>query len=549
MPLDGASGSARTRTGTLQVLRRPLYSQLLGANFITAMGVWLYIAAAAWVMLELTGSPLMVGLVSGGTFVPRLIFAVPAGALIDVFDRRLMILVGNLFQAAVALTAGIMQATGTLGPWALMLLTLGIGTGQALSMPAYHSAINDVVPRDEVAAAVTLHSGSVNVARAIGPAVGGGFIAAGHTALAFTFTGVSYLALCLAALRIPKHERSAAKPEPMVSAMRTGIRFVRHSPLLLRLFALSALFVLASANIQALLAPAAAGRGLGAQGYGFLFSCFGVGALGGALVTRRLSHTLGRLLKPVSISAFGLGGIAFAYVPWNTAAAGAIALTGAAWVVTFATLNSMVQLTAPPWVRGRVLSLYMMAFTGAWPVGTSFAGALADTVGTAPAIALTSAGVVGVAAIAWRLRLPALREIDRPAPADQWPAVSHVPNVQGSPVAVLVTWTVPAENVPAFVRAMQEVRRCRLRSGASRWRLCHDPDQPERLTELFEVPDWDEHLRQHGRLDAAAITALRRAKALSGVQEPEVRHLVGLPADVDSAATLWKPILDRRSIQ
>lgn len=542
VPLNALSGSAEARTGTMAVLRQPLYAQLLGANFITSMGVWLYVAAAAWVMLELTRSPFMVGLVSGCTFLPRLIFAVPAGALIDVFDRRFLIVLGNLFQASVSIASGVLYANGTLGPWVLVAMTLGIGTGQALSMPAYHSTIQDVVPRDYVAAAVTLHSGSVNVARAIGPAVGGGFIAAGHTELAFIFTGVSYIALCLTALRIPKPQRTGSTPESMGHAMRTGIRFVLHSPLLMRVVATSSLFVLASANIQALLAPAADDRGMGAQGYGFLFSCFGLGAVVGALVTRRLGHALGKHLQPVSISAFGVGGIAFAYVPSTPLAALAIGVTGAAWVVTFATLNTMVQLTAPTWVRGRVLSLYMMAFTGAMPVGATLAGALADATGTARAIALTSLAVIGVAGIAARLKLPAIRDIDTVPEPEHWPSVDHAPTVRGGPVAVLVTWTVPIGNIPPFLLAMKAVRRSRLRSGAFRWTLCRDPDHPERLTELFEVPDWDEHLRQHGRLDPEAIGYLRRAQALSGAEcRPEVRHLVGLPADTRSAADLWTP--------
>jgi MFS family permease len=540
VPVNAPSGSTGTHAGTLAVLRQPLYAQLLGANFVTSMGVWLYVAAAAWVMLELTGSPFMVGLVSGGTFLPRLLLGVPAGALIDVFDRRYMIIVGNLFQAGISVTAGVLHATGSLGPWTLILMTLGIGAGQALSMPAYHSTIQDVVPRADVAAAVTLHSGSVNVARAVGPAVGGGFIATGHTELAFVFTGISYLALCLTALRIPKPRDLGSGSEPMVSAMRTGVRFMRHSPLLLRLVATSALFVLGSANIQALLAPAAADRGLGAQGYGLLFSCFGLGALVGALVTRRLGQALGRHLQPVSISAFGVAGVAFAYVPGAPLAAVAIALAGAAWVVTFATLNTMVQLTAPTWVRGRVLSLYMMAFTGAMPVGAALAGTLADVTATAPAIAVMSVAVVAVAGVARLLRLPSIRDIDAARAPEDWPDVAHVRNVRGGPVAVLVTWSVPVENVPPFLEAMKAVRRSRLRSGAYRWLLCHDPERPERLTELFEVPDWDEHLRQHGRLDHDAITALRRAHALSGgEQRPQVRHLVGLPAGAESAAELW----------
>lgn len=533
---------ARTRPGTLAVLRQPMYAQLLGANYITSMGVWLYVAAAAWVMLDLTGSPFMVGLVSGCTFIPRLLFAVPAGALIDVFDRRYMVLSGNLFQSAVSISAGVLFANGRLGPWLLVLMTLGLGTGQALSMPAYHSVIQDVVSREYVASAVSLNSGSVNVARAIGPAIGGAFIASGHTELAFILNGVSYLALCVTALRLPRPTEVRAN-ESMVWAMRTGIRFMRHSPLLLKLVVASSLFALTSANLQALLAPAAQARHLGAQGYGLLYSCFGLGALAGALTTRRFAQLAGGRLQPLSAAVFGLAGVAFAFVPGTPLAALALAVAGSAWVVAFSTLNTMVQLTAPNWVRGRVLSLYMMAFTGALPVGATLSGALADVVGPALAIALSSLAVIAVGGIAHTLRLPAIGDIEGPQTPEDWPVAAHVPEVRGGPVAVLVTWTVAKEDLPAFRAAMRDVRRSRLRSGAFRWTLCHDPDQPDQLTELFEVPDWDEHLRQHGRLDAEAVAALRHARTMDRNGRPTVRHLVGLDPRADIGELDWTGVL------
>lgn len=543
-PAASRSRGDEARTSTLSVLRHGLFAQLLGGNFVSSMGVWLHTAAAAWVMLELTGSPLWVGLVTGATFVPRVILGIPAGAIIDVFDRRRMVILGNIAQGAVALATGILYTQDLLGPWLLFVMTLLLGAGQALAMPAYHAIIQDVVPRQQLAAAVTLHSGSVNVARAIGPAVGGGLIAAGRTELAFLVNGLSYLAICVPAYFIPRPESALTAPESVRRAMGTGVRFVRHSPLMLRLLLLSGLFAFTSANLQTLLAPAAVHRGLGAQGYGLLFSCFGGGALVGALVTGRVSRALGdRAPQPASILAFGLSGVAFALVPHTLLAAVAVAFAGAAWVITFATMNSTVQLAAPAWVRGRILSIYMMAFTGAVPVGALMAGAVAERIGTPPAIALLSVSVMGVAVLARALGLPALRDIEAPTAPEDWTVAPHPDRVMGGPVAVLVTWDIAPGDLQPFLVAMRDLRRFRLRSGAVRWTLFRDPDEPGRMTEMFEVPDWAEHLRQHDRLDRAAAAAIRHARRFDRTGTPVVHHLVGIDLSSPSAPPGWDDLL------
>lgn len=441
-----------------------------------------------------------------------------------------MVLAGNVFQAAVAIPTGLLYAEGLLGPWLLIAMTLLLGAGQALAMPAYHSIIQDVVPRSLVAPAVTLNSGSINLARAFGPAAGGLLIAAGRTDLAFILNGCSYAAICVAALRIPKQAQTSSSAESVRGAMRTGVRFMHHSPLLLRVTLVSAMFAFTSANLQALLAPAAVHRDLGPQGYGLLFSCFGVGAIVGALTTGALTRLVGvsRGAQPVSIAIFGIAGFAFAIVPSTWAAALAIATAGAAWVITFATLNTTVQLTAPTWVRGRVLSIYMMAFTGAMPAGALLAGGLGQLLGTPPAIAITSVAVIAVAVIAFVMRLPAIAALETPEVPDDWVTTKHAREVTGGPVAVLLTWEIEPHQLTPFLAAMKILRVYRHRTGAVRWTLFRDPDRPERMTELFEVSDWAEHLRQSDRVDRDAAMAITHARSFDITGAPEILHLVGM---------------------
>jgi quinol monooxygenase YgiN len=196
------------------------------------------------------------------------------------------------------------------------------------------------------------------------------------------------------------------------------------------------------------------------------------------------------------------------------------------------------QLTVPPWVRGRVVSLYLMAITGAVPVGALVSGVLAGAVGLPLAIGMLSLAVFAVAGVTQALRLPAIGEVDMPLAPDDWQVAAHLPSVPGGPVLVLITWAVEPHNVEEFLEAMRSVRGCRFRSGAVRWNLFIDPDQPGQLTELFEVPDWEEHLRQHGRLDRQAVVAIRRARELERNGMPSVRHLVGLEANAVSMPQL-----------
>jgi MFS family permease len=511
------------------VLRHGVYSQLLAGNFVLFMGIWLYLAAASWVMLELTGSAVMVGLVGAATFIPRVLLALPIGAIVDLFERRVIVIVGVAVLSVAAIATGVLSASDRLAPWPLVAMTIGLGTGHTLAMSAYQATIQDLVPRELVSTAVSLQSGCVSVARAVGPAIGGALVAMGRADIAFIVTGISSLIMCATATRIPAVRPVDQQREPMGHAMRVGLRFVRHSPELLRAITAATLFALTSANVQAVLAPAAAARGLGAQGYGLLLSGFGLGALAGAIVTDRVTRATGAHVYAVVAVVFGVTGIGFAYVPGIWAAALLAVVAGGAWVIAFASFNTLVQLTTPAWVRGRVLSLYMMGVTWAIPVGSVIAGALVAPLGVANAIGVMCASVIAAAGVTWWLRLPAAHAIAPPDPAEPLPDIDHVDQAQGGPVAVLVTWNVPEQHRAEFLTIMTDVRRVRLRSGAARWRICYDPDQPSQLTELFEVPDWDEHLRQRTRLDGEAVAVLRRARELDQSGQPQVRHLVGLP--------------------
>lgn len=530
MTSPAVTNSATARVSPLAPLRVADYRRLLGGTFISALGLFLHAVAASWVMLELTGSPFMVGLVVASSFLPRLFAGIPAGALADIVDRRGILIWANVASAALATVLAWLEHSGALTPALLVVLSLALGLSGAVNLPAYQATVPDLVPRALVANAVSLQSGTFNVARAAGPAIGGLLVGAGRADLAFALNGVSYLFVSAAALTLRGSFRAEA-PVPVRRAMLTGLRYVRHSRLILQVVVITSLFAVTSASVQTLLPNVARDAlGLGARGYGGLYACFGGGALVGALLLERARQLISeRGVIPLAIAGFGTAGVAFGFLRLPVLNGALLALLGIFWVWTLATLNATVQLSAPRWVRGRALGIYLLAFTGFYPLGSLAAGAVAEIVGAAPTVALFCAPAVFIGLAARRIPLPALSEIVEPSLPEDW-AGKHdgTTEVPGGPVVVVTEWEIDPADAPDFFAVMSQLRTHRYRTGATRWDLFRNLEQPHHLTEVFEVVDWEEHLRQHERVTGDLVAVLERARRFDRASGPTTRHLVGI---------------------
>ncbi|MGH3442499.1 MAG: MFS transporter [Nitriliruptorales bacterium] len=526
-------------------LRAVEYRRLLGASFFSVLGLFLHTVAASWVMLRLTDSPFMVALVTASAFIPRLFASIPAGAVADIVSRRTILIWAHVVNAGFALTLAWLQFTGALTPALIVVLSLGLGLGSSLSLPAYQAIVPDLLPRSLVAAAVSLQSGMFNAARAVGPALGGVLVAADLPDLAFALNGVSYLFVAVAAATFGGDFR-ADDPEPVGRAMTVGLRYVRHSPLFVRIIIVTALFSTMAGSVQPLLPNIANDDlGLGARGYGILFACFGGGAmLGAVLVERVRMRRAGRPMVPFAIAGFGVAGIVFG-LSRNPYLSGAVlAVVGMFWVWTLATLNATVQLSAPRWVRGRAMSIYLMAFTGAYPIGSLTAGAVAESIGAGNAVAIFCTGALAVGLWSRRKELPAIADLVEPTLPEEWAARPHeFAAVAGSPVVVATDWRIHPADAPEFFAVMRELRRHRIRTGAQRWVLFRNAAEPEMMTEVFEVEDWQEHLRQHGRMDAEAVAVIEKARSFDRDGGPHSRHLVGIALRAPEGPPDWDELL------
>jgi predicted MFS family arabinose efflux permease len=400
----------------------------------------------------------------------------------------------------------------------------------ALQGPGWQSIIPELVPRAQLRPAATLGSVNINVARAIGPAIAGAVIAWLGVPAVFAANALSVVLFGVALLfwRRPAGDLSDRR-ERFVPALRAGGRYVRHSRVVRRLLARAALFIVPAMALWALLPLIATQRlRLGADGYGVLLAALGVGAILGVAV---LAPARSRLSSNRMIGAASLlFAAALALVALLTSFPVTVAVllfAGLAWVAVLSTLNAELQLFLPAWVRARALSVYLMVVFGAQALGAFVLGLVAQRAGLQLALLLAAAVMaVGVAvALAWPLADTA--KTDRRTVV-YWPEaqLAFEPELDTGPVMVLIEYTIAPEREESFLEAIERVRRSRQQTGATRWELYRDGERPRRFVEIFSVPSWDEHLRQHGgRLTGRDQELQESASSLSD-PPPRVEHLL-----------------------
>lgn len=524
-----------THLSTFAPLRVPVYRRLWVASVISHMGTWLLLVAAPWVMLELTRSPLMVSLVTASFALPRLILTLPAGVWADSIDRRVLSMFGNWVAAASVAVLSVLAWQGMVTPALLLLLCGAIGTGTAVAIPAFQTLVPELVDDELVPAATALNSAAFNAARAVGPAIGGVFVAMGRVDLAFGLNAVSFLVVVGVLLTVPSLGQADRAGLGVLRSARTGLRYVRFTRPLLVMFGTAAVFTLLAQSVQTLLPTVVADDlGFGEDGlwFGLLLGVFGFGALVGAL-TRERARVIVPDLLPWSIVMFGVTATAFGLSRTLWLSAATLLVAGAAWVWVLTTMTATVQLLAPRWVRGRAMSIYMLAILGVQPFGAVLAGSMAEVIGSAVTVAILTAGTIVVGVVALRLGLPVLAEVSTPTTPEDWAPPRHETAVDGSPVLIETTWHIRPEDADEFQAALRRLRRHRLRTGAERWSAFRDASDPYRITEIFQLHDWSEHLAQHRRIDEDAAEALRHARSFDRNGGPTTRHLAGL--DLETA--------------
>jgi predicted MFS family arabinose efflux permease len=331
-------------------------------------------------MTVIDGSPLMVGLVQAAVALPVFLVILPAGALADMVDRRRFLLITQGWMVLAAGTLGILTLFHVVTPWILLGFTFVLGLGAVMNDPAWQAITPELVPAEYHAAAVAMNSAGFNVARAVGPALGGMVITAAGSGTAFLLNALSFFGVIIVLYRWKRPPAEGIKTEALWEAVGSGIAYVRRSALVKSVLIRTGAFSVGAIALLALLPILA--RPFGATGYGVLLGCFGLGALAGATILPRLRRQLSvDGLVAGAIVVFAAMTFAAGQVRGFPGLCAVLGTAGAAWIGILACLNTAAQTMSPSWVRARALSMYLLVLQGGMALGSTLWGALATRVG------------------------------------------------------------------------------------------------------------------------------------------------------------------------
>jgi len=530
--MSGAPAHRATRPISFAVpFRHSAFTVIWTATLVSNVGGWMYSAASGWLMTSLNPDPLMVALVQAASSLPICLFAIPAGALADIFDKRKFLIVVETVTTVVSAVYAVIVGLGWATPTNLLVFTFLIGAAGAMTVPAWQAVVTYLVPKDDLPPAIAANSVGVNISRAIGPALGGLIISGYGIVAPFWINAASNLGIVASLLwwRPRKHAGTLLPAERFGQAILAGLRYARHNRHLQTTLVRAAGFFLFVSAYWALLPLVAREQIAGGPGlYGVLLGVIGASAVGGALFLPYLKSKLG----PDWLMALGALGQALAMALYGLAqepliALGASVVAGATWIAALAMLSISAQVALPDWVRGRGLALYTTVFFGCLTLGSAAWGEVAVLLGLPAAHFLAAAGAVIAVPLTWRWKLQTGAGVDL-TPSMHWPApiTKQAISEDRGPVLVTVEYHINSKNRAAFLNALARLEHERRRDGAYAWGVFDDAAEEGRIVEMFLVESWMEHLRQHERVtnaDRVVQDAVHRFH-LGGT--PKVTHFI-----------------------
>ncbi|MEJ8850024.1 MFS transporter [Variovorax rhizosphaerae] len=490
-------------------LRLPDFRGLWAGSAIYFTGNAMQVMAASWLMVELTGSSFLAALVQTAVFFPMFLLALPAGVLADTTDRRRLILNALCVQVGVLLILSLLAVLGWAGAATLLIFTFAAGCCTALLSPAWSTSMADAVPRAQMPQAITAMSIAWNSARALGPSIAGFVFAWLGAGWVFVMAMMSALAMMLAVRRWPPapHAKSPLPAERLWSGTLAGLRYARHSPMILAQLLRTVAYSGTGSALWALLPAIAAQQlQLGAAGFGFLMGCLGTGAVAAGLVLGTLRARLGlERLVATGCIVFAAVMLVAAFVRIPAVIFVALAIGGAAWMAVMATFNTATQSSAPPWVRSRAVALHTLSALGSFAIGSAFWGAVSGVAGLPIALGVAAVAMLsGVFLARWfPLRMGEALEVTPVALWDDLLIKEQQPLPDDGPVSVEVSYRIRMGEAEEFLHVVTELRASRRRDGATLWRVYHDLGDPSRYVERFIVASWADYLHQRSRATLA----------------------------------------------
>lgn len=523
---------AAARPSPFAPLRHKIFRHIWIATLFSNFGSLIQSVGAAWMMTTIAGSADMVALVQASTTLPIMLFSLAAGAIADSFDRRKVMILAQAFLLIVSVSLTALTFLGLITPWLLLALTFLVGCGTALNGPAWQASVGEQVPREDLPAAVALNSISFNIARSVGPAIGGALVAAAGASAAFLANAFSYVGLITVLFGWKRATQPRHLPrEPIGAAMLSGIRYVLLAPAISHVLLRGLAFGVSGSAVWALMALVARDKlGGGPLTYGIILGAFGVGAVAGALVSAPVRQRLrSEPLVRWSMAAYGIGSVIAGISSALPLTMLGLLLAGAGWVLALSTFNVSVQMSSPRWVVARALAVYQTVTFGGMAIGSWIWGHVAHSLGLGEAIILSGLCVLASALLGLWWRIGELGTHDL-SPA-QLPDLEVDLDLRSGPVVVQLEYRVSPEDAMAFLAVMDDRRRIRQRNGARGWSLTQDLSDPEVWVERYSNATWGEYLRQRARTTMADLRVHQQVLAFHrGETPPRFRRLLERPA-------------------
>lgn len=521
---------ARPVTSIWAPLRRPVFRALWWTGVVSSVGLWMQDIAQSWLITSLAPSPVMVSLVQTATYLPFFLLAVPAGAIADLVDRRLLLLTSMLWIFLSVVTLALLTINNSMTAWLMIVLIFVSGLGSAMNSPAWNSLTPELVPKSELESAVALGGAGFNCARGIGAALGGLLVAKLGAGWVLLVNAVLMSLLWTAIFRWQREPVVNEVPERVFGAMRAGIRYVRHSRPLRHVLMRTGIFVFSASCLWALLPLFARSvMNLDSTQYGFLISMFGLGTLCGALILPKFRTSISLDALSAYGTALFAGGMGI-LVSINSyyAALAAMLLSGIGWIFACNAINSALLMASPSWVRARSVAMYLLVFQGGLAFGSLAWGFIAQRTTMHTALLTASIALVVSLLLALRFRLTPAEKLDMRM-SGPWPKVETtvIPHPDHGPVLITVEYKVTQEKISEFFDAIGALEKLRRRNGAFQWHLFIDLAAPGIYVESYFVETWAEHLRLRERATIDDVSAEERVYAChTSDGEPKVKHMV-----------------------
>jgi predicted MFS family arabinose efflux permease len=519
--------------GVTAPLRHAVFRRIWLASLLSNFGLLIQGVGAAWAMTQMTSSADKVALVQTALMLPIMLISMPAGAIADMYDRRIVALISLAIALSGATALAVTSWLGLVTPQILLALCFVVGSGMALFGPAWQSSVSEQVPAETLPSAVALNGISYNIARSFGPAIGGIVVATAGAFAAFATNAALYLPLLIVLLLWRRTSEPSRLPrERLNRAIVSGVRYIANSPSIRIVLARTLVTGLIGGSVSALMPLVT--RDLlhgGAQTYGIMLGAFGIGAVIGALniaeVRKRMSGEAAVRACALSMSG-AIAAVAISREPVLTAAA--LVLAGAVWMLAVALFNIGVQLSAPRWVAGRSLAAFQAAIAGGIAMGSWGWGRLTDAAGVETALLVSAALMFVSPLLGLWLRMPRIGARDEDAEVLADPEVRLMLTARSGPLVVEIEYRVDQENARAFHNVMQEVQLSRQRNGAYGWSIARDIADPELWTERYHCPTWHDYLRQRNRSTQSERALHQRAIGFHLGPDPvRVRRMLERP--------------------